>query len=99
MQIKTIASLFSLSAAALLLSGCISPKTDAFLLGAGIGAGTMYYFMEGGKIDGVSKKSLKYSLDKNLRSNSNDKRLPDYTIPAELEWYYLEEDFRQSLYY
>ena len=31
-------------------SGCISVKTDAFLLGAGIGAGGMAYLLKGGKM-------------------------------------------------
>ena len=96
MKTKTFICTFTISAMALFFSGCISAKTDAFLLGAGIGAGTAYYFMEGGKIDGISKKSLQYSLNKNLKTSQNP--LPDYSIPSELEWYYFEEDFRRSLH-
>ncbi|WP_104722068.1 hypothetical protein [Helicobacter mesocricetorum] len=65
------------------LQGCISPKTDAFLLGAGVGSGVTYYFLNGGKIDGISKKSLIPNKQENIM---------DVSIPAELEWYYFESE-------
>lgn len=72
----------------IMLSGCISPKTDAFLLGAGIGAGATAYLLNGGSIAG-------YSLDsfKNGNKNPNKKEMRDYSIPSELEWYFLEEEY------
>lgn len=73
---------------AISLSGCISPKTDAFLLGAGLGAGATYYFLNNGKIDGISKNGI----NKKPRG-----QVYDTSIPAELEWHYLEEDlFEQA---
>ena len=66
----------------LTLNGCISPKTDAFLLGAGIGAGATYYFLKGGKIDGISKKSI-------TKESSN---IIDSSIPADLEWLYFDQE-------
>ncbi|AWI34284.1 hypothetical protein [Helicobacter apodemus] len=65
------------------LGGCISPRTDAFLLGAGIGSGVTYYFLNGGKIDGISKKSL---------TQNKQGKIVDVSIPAELEWYYFESE-------
>lgn len=73
------------------LGGCISPKTDAFLLGAGIGSGVTYYFLNGGKIDGISKKSL--TQNKQNTQNQQNK-IVDVSIPAELEWYYFESELR-----
>ena len=67
------------------LRGCISPKTDAFLLGAGIGSGVTYYFLNGGKIDGISQKSL---------TQNKQNKIVDVSIPAELEWYYFESELR-----
>ena len=73
------------------LEGCISPRTDAFLLGAGIGSGVTYYFLNGGKIDGISKNSL--MRDKQAET----KGIIDVSIPAELEWYYFESQFPKSV--
>ncbi len=67
------------------LGGCISPKTDAFLLGAGIGSGVTYYFLNGGEIDGISQKSL---------TQNKQNKIVDVSIPAELEWYYFESELR-----
>lgn len=72
---------------AVFFSGCISPKTDAFLLGAGIGAGVTAYFMKGGSIAGYSARSFQ-----NMGENSNLQTLSDSSIPADLEWYYLEQE-------
>lgn len=80
----------------LFLNGCISPKTDAFLLGAGVGAGGLYYFLNDGKIDGISSKSIRHSLRQNTKS-SPALDLSQTSIPSELEWYYFEEDFNESL--
>lgn len=44
------------------LSGCISPVADAFILGAGAGALTTGYFLEGGKIDGISRESAQTAM-------------------------------------
>lgn len=44
------------------LSGCISPVADAFILGAGAGALTTGYFLEGGKIDGISRESAQTAI-------------------------------------
>ncbi|PZT48673.1 hypothetical protein B6S12_02195 [Helicobacter valdiviensis] len=77
-----------LTSTALFFSGCISNKTDAFLLGAGIGAGATYYFMNDGKIFGYSKSGI--------QSQIQGKRPKDVSIPADLEWYYFEEDLRRE---
>lgn len=66
------------------LGGCISPRADAFLLGAGIGSGVTYYFLNGGKIDGISKNSL---------TQNKQNKMVDVSIPGELEWYYFESEF------
>ena len=76
-----------------LLNGCISPKTDALLVGAGLGAGVTYYFLNGGKSDGISKVSLSNSLQ-----NSPKQNITDTSIPSELEWYYFDRDlYEQTL--
>ena len=54
----------------ILLSGCISPKTDAFLLGAGLGAGATYYFLNGGKIDGIGKNSFQGTSQQSIADTS-----------------------------
>lgn len=86
--IKKLCILGYLACVAMLFSGCISPKTDAFLLGAGIGAGVTAYFMKGGTIAGYSARSLKSAGDSSLSAQS----LPDSSIPSDLEWYYLEQE-------
>lgn len=63
-------------------SGCISVKTDAFLLGAGIGAGGMAYLLKGGNIGGYSLRSL--------QGKSHDR---DFSIPSDLEWEFIKEEF------
>ncbi len=73
---------------AMLFCGCISPKTDAFLLGAGIGAGVTAYFMKGGNIAGYSARSLQNAGE----SSGSMQSLPDSSIPSDLEWYYLEKE-------
>ncbi len=85
---KNFKILISVLIFAFALSGCISPKTDAFLLGAGLGAGASAYLLNGGSIAG-------YSLDsfKNGSRNPSKARFQDYSIPSELEWNYLEEEF------
>ncbi len=72
---------------AVFFSGCISPKTDAFLLGAGIGAGVTAYFMKGGSIAGYSARSFQ-----NIGESGNSQTLLDSSIPADLEWHYLEKE-------
>ncbi|PKT76355.1 hypothetical protein [Helicobacter winghamensis] len=68
-------------------SGCISPKTDAFLLGAGIGAGTTAYFLNGGSIAGYSLRSFQ-----NRDRNPTAQQYRDFSIPSELEWQYMGEE-------
>ncbi len=72
---------------AVCLGGCISPKTDAFLLGAGIGAGTTAYFLNGGSIAGYSMRSFQ-----NGSRNPTTAMYGDYSIPSELEWHYMGEE-------
>ena len=73
----------------ILLSGCISPKTDAFLLGAGLGAGATYYFLNGGKIDGIGKNSFQ---------GTSQQSIADTSIPSELEWYYFNPDLQEQIF-
>lgn len=73
---------------AILLGGCISPKTDAFLLGAGIGVGVTSYFMKGGSIAGYSARSFKNVGE----GSASTQPLLDSSIPSDLEWYYLEKE-------
>ncbi|WP_299548539.1 hypothetical protein [uncultured Helicobacter sp.] len=68
-------------------SGCISAKADAFLLGAGIGAGTTAYFLNGGSIAGYSLRSFQ-----NGNRNPATQQYRDFTIPSELEWQYMGEE-------
>lgn len=70
----------------IVLSGCISPKTDAFLLGAGIGAGAATYLFKGGNIGGYSLQSLQNG------SRKPTQQYRDFSIPSELEWYYMGEE-------
>ncbi len=89
MKQKTLKKLFIfgyLACVAMFFGGCISPKTDAFLLGTGIGAGVTAYLMKGGNLGGYSERSFK-----NVGSNSSAS-LPDSSIPADLEWHYLEKE-------
>lgn len=74
-----------------LLNGCISPKTDAFLVGAGLGAGVTYYFLNGGKIDGIGKNSFSNS------TQTSHQNVADTSIPAELEWYYFDRDLYEQI--
>ena len=76
-----------LACVAVLFGGCISPKPDAFLLGAGIGAGVTAYFMKGGEIAGYSARSLQSAGE-----SGSAQSLPDSSIPSDLEWYYLEKE-------
>lgn len=76
-----------LACVAMFFGGCISPKTDAFLLGAGIGAGVTAYFMKGGEIAGYSARSLQSAGE-----SSGGQSLRDSSIPSDLEWFYLEKE-------
>ncbi|MBX7490908.1 hypothetical protein [Helicobacter turcicus] len=68
-------------------SGCISAKTDAFLLGAGLGAGTTAYLLNGGSIAGYSLRSFQ-----NGDRNPTTQQYRDFSIPSELEWQYMGEE-------
>ena len=61
------------------------PKNRCFLLGAGLGAGATYYFLNGGKIDGIGKNSFQ---------GTSQQSIADTSIPSELEWYYFNQDLQ-----
>ncbi|CAM2864915.1 hypothetical protein [Helicobacter burdigaliensis] len=86
--LKTLGVGVVLMSVSLIFNGCISNKTDAFLLGAGIGAGATYYFMNDGKIFGYSKSGIQSQMQR--------QKPKDVSIPADLEWYYFEEDLKRE---
>lgn len=70
------------------LSGCISAKADAFLVGAALGAGTTYYLMKGGTIGGVGLNSM--------MGQTRKPTLMDMSVPSDMEWILLEQDTLQE---
>ena len=69
--------------------GCISPKTDAFLVGAALGSVTTAYLLNGGSIAGYSLRSFQNG---NRNPATADAYGRDFSIPSELEWHYMGEE-------
>ena len=66
-----------LGAGILLLGGCISPKADAFLVGAGMGAGLTCMVTKGDVLCGHGSKG-------NTLWERQDSNFPDASIPYDM---------------
>lgn len=63
----------------LFLTGCISPKTDAFLIGAGIGAGITCMAVKGDPLCGRGSRG-------ETLWERQDPNFPDASIPYDMDY-------------